>query len=127
MSAPAAGFLVLLFFCHFLGDFTPLATPRMQAAKAAGTPVGPIAAHALAHALLVGVVVLLASGSAPGLVGMAAGIEFATHLVIDWTRGRLSAQYPGLSDPRGQAYWSILGLDQLAHGLVLIWIAFLVL
>ena len=127
MNATAAGLLALLFVSHFLGDFTPLATSRMQKAKAVGRPLSPIAAHAAVHALLVGLAVLVGAWPGAALAGMAVGIEFVTHLAIDWTRGRLGAGRPALSDPVGQAFWSVLGFDQLAHGLVLIWIAFLIL
>jgi hypothetical protein len=112
---------------HFIGDFTPLATPRMQEAKARGKPAGPIALHALVHAFLVGAAVMLAAWPGATLAVAAVGLEFGTHLGIDWIRGRLGAGRPALSDPKTQAFWSILGLDQLAHGLVLIWIASLVL
>jgi hypothetical protein len=127
MSGATAGLLVLLLVAHFLGDFTPLSTPRMQKAKAAGRPVGPIAAHAAVHALLVGIAVLVGASPGVALLGVAMGIELVTHLAIDWTRGRLGAGRPELADPQMQAFWTILGIDQLAHGLVLIWIAFLVL
>jgi hypothetical protein len=58
MTTTAILLLVVLFVAHYLGDYTPLATPRMQRAKAAGRPVGPIAAHALVHAALVALAVL---------------------------------------------------------------------
>jgi hypothetical protein len=119
--------LALLLFSHFLGDFTPLASRRVQEAKAVGKPIGPIAAHALIHAALVGITVMLVVRPQVVLLATAMGIQFTTHFGIDWIRGLLGARHPTLSDPKAQAFWTILGLDQLAHGLVLIWITLYVL
>jgi hypothetical protein len=127
MSGLAIVLLAFLFVGHFLGDFTPLATDRMQAAKRAGTPLGPIALHALVHAVLVGVAVAAIARPVPMLVLAAVAVEFWTHLGIDWYRGRLSARRPLFLDPRERAYWTVLGLDQLAHTLVLVMIAVLAL
>lgn len=127
MTSQGISLLAFLFAAHCLGDFTPLATRRMLEAKAVGKPLGPIASHAAVHAGLVGLVVALVVRPGPGLIGMAALVEFGAHLAIDWVRGRLGGQWPTLSDPSAQAYWTALGLDQLAHALVLIGIAALVL
>jgi len=126
MSEQAAGLMAALLVAHFLGDFTPLATARMLEAKAVGRPIGPIAVHALIHAILVAIAVALAARPGWQMVGAAAAIEFWTHLVIDWTRGRMGAAMPALSESGDQQFWTVLGLDQLAHGLVLVWIALLV-
>lgn len=127
MSAPAVLLLAGLFFAHFLGDFTALATPGMQTAKAAGRPIGPIAAHGAVHALLVTLVVWgVVAPALPVLVG-AAALEFASHFCIDWLRGLLSRDRPGLADPSRGPFWVAVGLDQLAHALVLIGVAALVL
>ena len=126
MSELGAGLMAALLVAHFLGDFTPLATARMLEAKAVGRPIGPIAVHALIHAILVAIAVALAARPGWQMVGAAAAIEFWTHLVIDWTRGRMGAAMPALSDSGDQQFWTVLGLDQLAHGLVLVWIAWFV-
>jgi hypothetical protein len=127
MSIQAGVLLAFLFVAHFLGDFTPLATARMQAAKARGTPVGPIALHALIHAILVGVVVVAIVRPDPLLILGAVTVEFWSHLGLDWLKGRLGARNPALADPGGRPFWTVLGLDQLAHALVLVGIAALVL
>ena len=62
MTAEAAWLLAFLLIGHFLGDFTPLSTPSMLRAKAVGTPLGPIGAHAAVHAGLVAVAVALVAG-----------------------------------------------------------------
>ena len=127
MSGLAIVLLVFLFLGHFLGDFTPLATDRMQAAKRDGKPLGPIALHALVHAALVGVAVVAIARPMPMLALAAVAVEFWTHLGIDWYRGRLSSRHEALRDTDGRLYWSVLGLDQLAHALVLVVIAVLAL
>ncbi|MGB5674914.1 MAG: DUF3307 domain-containing protein [Gemmatimonadota bacterium] len=127
MTDQAATLLIFLFVGHFLGDFTPLATARMQEAKLSGTPIGPIALHALVHAVLVGVAVVAIARPVPMLILAAATVEFWTHLGLDWFRGKMSVRRPALGDPNQRVFWTVLGLDQLAHGLVLVGIAFLAL
>lgn len=127
MSPQAAALLSFLFLTHFLGDFTPLATERMQEAKRSGRPLGPIALHALVHAALVGLVVALVPRAAPILVLAAVAIEFWTHFLLDWWKGFMSARRSALGDPGRRVFWTALGLDQFAHALVLVWISWLVL
>lgn len=127
MSSPAAVLLAFLLVGHFLGDFTPLASARMQEAKLSGTPIGPIALHALVHALLVGVGVAAIARPLPMVALGAVAIEFWTHLGLDWFRGKMSVRRPALGDPSQPVFWTVLGLDQLGHALVLVGIAFLVL
>lgn len=126
MNDSAALLLVLLFAAHFLGDFTPLSTARMQQAKSVGRPIAPIAAHAAVHAVLVAIAIAIATWPGTALAAAAVGVAFLSHLAIDWARGRLGAVRPGLSNPETQAFWSVLGLDQFAHAMVLLWIAVLV-
>jgi hypothetical protein len=126
MTSGAAWLLVSLFFAHFLGDFTPLSTRRMQEAKAQGRPVGPIAAHAGVHAVLVALAVGVVSWPGAALLAIVTGVEFTTHLAIDWGRGRIAANRPTLTDPSSQRFWTALGVDQLAHYLVLTWIVLMV-
>ena len=127
MSTTAATFLVALFIAHFLGDFTPLATARMQRAKANGGPMGPIAAHAMVHGVLVGLAVLIVLRPSLQIVALAASLEFLAHFAIDATRARIGLRVQALRDPSSNPFWWALGLDQLLHGLVLIGIAILVL
>jgi len=126
MTSTAAWLLVSLFVAHFLGDFTPLSTRRMQEAKAAGGPAGPIVAHAGVHAVLVGFAVGLVSRPGAFVFLAAVFLEFVTHLAIDWGRGRMGARRPLLGDAASEAFWVFLGMDQLAHYLVLLWITLLV-
>lgn len=127
MSVPALQLLAALFSAHFLGDFTPLANDRMQRAKASGGPMRHIAAHAGVHSLLVGLAVATLARPGAALVGGAVAVQFVTHFLLDAFRSRLAARAPALRDPTRGVFWSALGLDQLAHGLVLLAIAWMVL
>jgi len=120
VSAQAAVLLGMLFVGHFLGDFTPLATARMQEAKANGGPMSLIAAHAALHAFLTGLAVALVVGPEPAVLALVVGLQFLTHFGLDAFRARLGVRVPALKDPGKNTYWTALGLDQLAHGLVLI-------
>lgn len=126
MTVFAAGLLACLLLAHYLGDFTPLSTGRMLEAKAAGGPVSLIASHAGVQTILVALVVAVASGFDLRLLGVVTAIEFVTHFTIDLTRGRLGARFPRMRDPTNRAFWWVLGLDQLAHCIVLVLIAFMV-
>jgi hypothetical protein len=127
MTEQAAVLLVFLFVGHFLGDFTPLATARMLEAKLTGSPIGPIALHALVHAVLVGAAVAAIARPVPMLILAAVTVEFWTHLGLDWVKGKMSVRRPALGDPGQPIFWTALGIDQLAHALVLVGIAFLAL
>jgi len=127
MTEQAVVLLAFLFVGHFLGDFTPLASARIQEAKVAGRPLAPIALHSLIHAVLLGIAVAAIARPEPILALAAVTIEFWTHLGLDWLRGKMSARRPALGDPSQRIFWTALGLDQLAHTLVLVGIAALVL
>ncbi len=127
MTGDALWLLGALFLGHYLGDFTPLLTARMLEAKAQGSPLKPIAGHAGVHGVLVGVAVAVLAAPGWSLLLAVCGIEFGTHFVIDATRGRLARVFPVLRDPEQGVYWYVFGLDQLAHMLVLLGLAALVL
>jgi hypothetical protein len=127
MTDQAAILLIFLFLGHFLGDFTPLATARMLEAKLTGSPIGPIALHALVHSVLVGIAVAAIARPVPMLILAVVTIEFWTHLGLDWFRGRMTVRRPALGDPGQSVFWTALGLDQLAHAMVLVGIALLAL
>lgn len=126
MSGQAITLLGLLFVGHFLGDFTPLATRRMQEAKVGAGPPVLIVAHAGVHTVLVFVIVWLVTRSTQAaLTGVA--IQLPTHSVIDYVKMRLGLASEALREPSHGAYWSLFGLDQLAHTLVLLATAAMVL
>lgn len=127
MTGEAAFLLAALLAAHGLGDFTPLATARIHRAKAEGGPVAFIAFHAAIHAALVGLVLLVVVGPSARILALAVGVELATHFGIDVARARLGLRVPALADTRSNPFWWALGTDQFLHGLVLVWIAFIVL
>ncbi len=127
MNNQAFWLLVGLLLAHFLGDFTPLATARMQEAKANGGPMLPIAGHAGVHTGLVTAAVTVFVMPAWTILAAVASIEFGTHFAIDAIRARLGRRVPALKDPTRNAFWYALGVDQLAHGLVLMGLAALAL
>ncbi len=119
MTGQAVVLLCGLLFAHYLGDFTPLATPRMQGAKTVGGPLPFIAAHAL----LVALVVTLVVGIAWPTLGEATAIVFSTHLALDLGRAKLGQRYPNLNDCQRSGFWYLLGVDQLDQGLILVGVA----
>lgn len=110
--------LVVLFACHWVGDFTHASRPWMLKAKQFGTPQLPIAAHALVHAALMGLAVLAFLKPQHALVAFV--VQFVTHFVIDLLKGRVSAWVPSVRDPKGYPYWYVFGADQFAHAIVII-------
>jgi Protein of unknown function (DUF3307) len=125
------GQMVLLlagfFFAHYLGDFTPLATQGMLAAKMNAQPMWLIAAHAAVHTLLIAIVIVAVVFPAWTILLLAAAIQFVTHFTLDAGRARLGRRFPAMNDPLRSRFWQVLGVDQLAHALVLIGLAVLVL
>ncbi len=126
MNGEAAWLLAALLIAHYLGDFTPLASRRMQEAKTNGGPLRVIAGHAGVHAVLVALAAATLMRPTPALVGAATALEFVTHFGIDAVRARMTARIPALRDPTAGTFWYVLGADQLAHGLVLVGVAVLV-
>lgn len=126
VTTTAIWLFAALLFGHFLGDYTHLATDRMQAAKATGSPPITIFAHAAVHAALVLAAVWLITAASWSLILAATGIELGTHFAIDTFRARMGARLPALRDPSRRIHWYAFGADQLLHALVLLWIVVLV-
>jgi len=113
--------IVALLVCHWIGDFTHLSRPWMLSAKRFGKPVGPIAVHALVHALLMAMACLVLVNEQAGALAFA--IQFPTHLAIDILKGRLNGWFPALQDPTKYPHWYVFGADQFAHCMVILCIA----
>lgn len=118
--------IALLLVAHYLGDYTPLSTPRMLDAKVGKGPLWLIGAHAAVHAALVTTAVLIVRPSAEAAL-TAAAVQLVTHFLIDFVKMRVTVSYASLQDPSQGAFWSVFGADQLAHMFVLLGIAVLVL
>jgi lipid-A-disaccharide synthase-like uncharacterized protein len=119
MTGQTIALLCAFLVAHYLGDFTPLATRRMQEAKVRGEPI-LIAAHAGVHALLVVLATLLIAAPGWKTTAIVAAFIFTTHFALDFLRPALARRFPALADPGQSVFWYFLGLDQLGHGLVLI-------
>lgn len=113
--------LIFLLVCHYLADFC-LTSPTMIRAKADGRNPWPILLHAGIHAGLVGIC-LLCWQTPWKLLLLLILLELVTHFLIDTAKGRLTANFPILSDMQQKLYWMLYGFDQLLHlvVLVLIW------
>ena len=111
--------LLVLFFCHFLADYTHLSTAWMLNAKRLGTPLFPILAHAGVHALLMGVVMIVL-GYNFDVVYKLVLFQLITHFAIDVWKGRMNGWFPELQSPTNKWHWIVFGFDQLLHALVII-------
>lgn len=127
MTLTAAILLAALLFAHGVGDFTPLATARMLKAKSEGGPLGPIVLHAAVHGVLIALAVLAVVRPSPKVLLLAFGVAFATHLAIDLARARIGLRATVLRDVHAGPFWWALGFDQFLHGLVIVFIALMVL
>jgi hypothetical protein len=118
--------LIGLFVCHFLGDYV-LSTSWMLAAKKIGKPVLPILAHGAVHTALMAALLILLKGVTPAVL-IALVIQLVSHTYTDITKGRITASkaevFGDISKPR---FWWLFGVDQLAHQIIILIMAALVL
>ncbi len=110
--------LILLNFCHLLGDFSPLSTAWMLNAKRFGKPLFPIFVHAAVHASLMLSVLFFFTELKYAL--LLAGFQLITHFIIDVWKGRMNGWFPVFSDMNNKAYWFLFGFDQLLHQMVIL-------
>ena len=109
---------IVLNFCHFLADYTPLSTKEMLAAKRFGKPIAPIFIHALTHTALMGVAILIFTnyGTQHSISGgIVLLIQAISHTVIDILKGRFAKWIPITADNTQKWYWMVMGFDQLSH------------
>lgn len=108
-----------LFFCHFLADFTPLSTPYMLNAKRFGRPLYPIFLHALTHAFLMGIAILIGTLN-PDLAIQMGLFQLATHFLIDFWKGRMNETFVSCQNPANKQHWMLFGFDQFLHAVVIL-------
>lgn len=113
------GLLILLFFCHFLADYTHLSTSWMLNAKRLGTPLFPIFIHALVHATLMGWVIGFYTLNLE-LTVLLILFQLTTHFIIDVLKGKCNVWFPSASSPMNKLHWILFGFDQFLHALVII-------
>lgn len=112
--------LTLLFLCHFMGDFC-LTSPWMLCAKSTGWPPLPILTHALIHAVLMGGALMICSVPARQTF-LLAGVEMGSHFLIDTFKGLVNGRFPSLGEYKSKISWTVFGLDQFCHTLVILFI-----
>lgn len=119
--------LILLNVAHFLGDYTHLSTKTMLEAKKKGSPLMPIWYHALMHTFLFALV-LWAYKTETNFwtIELCLGIELISHFAIDVLKGKLNVWFPSVSNPANKIYWYVFGLDQFAHQIIILLIAYLI-
>ena len=111
--------LILLFFCHFLADYTWLSTSWMLNAKRFGKPILPIWFHAKVHMGLMGIALLPFTGFTKQW-GFICIFQLITHFLIDVWKGRMNGWFPILQDNTKKWHWVVFGLDQTLHSIVII-------
>ena len=111
--------LLLLFFCHFLADYTWLSTSWMLNAKQLGKPLPPILFHAWVHATLMFIVLIPFIGFKSNIWWLFL-FQFITHFLIDVWKGRMNGWFPSLQNPANKWHWVIFGFDQYLHAAVII-------
>ena len=110
--------LVALFVKHFVFDY-PFQTESEIAHKGVYGNLKGIA-HSLKHGLgSVLVLFLFTSVSMALLLGL---LDFITHYHIDWAKVQLTKKV----QPMSKKWWTLFGLDQLAHALIYVAIVWLI-
>lgn len=119
--------LLWLFVKHFICDFPLQSTLWMYKNKGRyGHPGG--VTHALIHAAgtaLVFTVVIIMSHKSPeyakDVAAQAALIDYILHYHIDWAKVNITSYFgmlpTGPTRFKGEMFWILVGLDQLAHAL----------
>ncbi len=116
--------LIILFICHFLGDFSHLATKWMFQAKSFGYPLYPIFVHASVHAILMWVTLRVIFNVESLLSFYLFLFQLITHFTIDVLKGKMNMLFPELQSSNNRGYWVVFGFDQLLHSLVIITMSF---
>lgn len=114
--------LGILFFCHYLGDYSHLTRPWMLKAKASGSPILPIFAHALVHTVLMGLV-LFGYFSPDKYVGPLL-LQLISHTLIDIFKGKLN-RFEVIKSHISVWHWYIFGFDQYLHHFVILIMVYL--
>ena len=117
--------LILLFVSHYVCDFTHLSTTEMLAAKKYGTPLKPIADHAILHACISGIIITLYFYFIGHKISVDVWmvvfvLQAVSHFAIDVLKGKCNVWFPQVANPANKSHWYIFGFDQLLHQIVII-------
>ena len=111
--------LAYLLIKHAVADFF-LQTPYQYQNKGTyGHPGGLL--HCAIHAVLTAPVFLIPDAVGAQLITLVLVAEFAVHYHVDWLKEALVKGYAWTPDTA--AFWRAMGMDQLAHGLTYVAIA----
>jgi Protein of unknown function (DUF3307) len=116
--------ILLLFFCHWLADYSHLQTSWMLKAKMKGSPILPIFVHACVHSLLMGICLFFFTNTNTLLIVVA--IELISHFAIDVWKGKMNIWFPTIANPTNQWHWIVFGFDQMLHHTVIVIMAWYV-
>lgn len=127
--------LGILFFCHYLGDYSHLTRPWMLKAKATGSPILPIFTHALVHTVLMGIVLLfyinfyifgVAGQPTHDIISIvnALILQLISHTCIDVFKGKLN-RFEVIKSPISVWHWYTFGFDQYLHHFVILIMVYL--
>lgn len=113
--------LLILNLCHWAADYTHLSTKWMLDAKKNGTPLIPIAVHALVHG---GLMFSALSGLGVANAIILSIFQIITHFGIDVLKGKMNVWFPSLTSPANVYHWWVFGADQYLHQAVIILMAY---
>ena len=106
--------LALLYIKHWYVDFVNQSMEEVNGKGSYGNWQG--VKHSVKHGIATVIVLLIASVNWPSAVILGI-VDFITHYHIDWTKMNY-----GNRDISTPAFWNHLGLDQMAHNFVYLFI-----
>lgn len=106
--------LALLYIKHWYVDFVNQSMEEVNGKGSYGNWQG--VKHSIKHGIATVIVLLIASVNWPSAVILGI-VDFITHYHIDWTKMNY-----GNRDINTPAFWNHLGLDQMAHNFVYLFI-----
>ena len=106
--------LALLYIKHWYVDFVNQSMEEVNGKGVYGNWQG--VKHSVKHGIATVIVLLIASVNWPSAVILGI-VDFITHYHIDWTKMNY-----GNRDINSPAFWNHLGLDQMAHNFVYLFI-----
>jgi hypothetical protein len=110
----------LLFFKHFVVDF-PLQKPYQWMNKGTYGHMGGIL-HAWLHGAGTAICFYWYAPAAALYLGV---MDMVIHYHVDWAKMNINKKYGWKADAH-EAFWILLGLDQLAHAATYVWLVSLV-
>ncbi len=115
--------MTLFLIKHFVVDF-PMQCSWMYKNKGDFLHPGGYA-HAGLHGVATFIILVLATSASPKLIAWIATFEFVMHYIIDYFKVVINAKN-GWRCNNSDKYWTMVGLDQLLHGLTYVVLIMLV-